>query len=262
MGGLVEDLLLLAELDRGRPLRSEPVDLHRICADAVDDSVAVAQSHQLTLMPGRPGRGDRRRRAAGPGGPQPRAQRPGPHAGRHQGRRCRPGSSRDMGVIEVSDNGPGIAARRGGAGLRPLLPGRQVAHAVPAPGWAWPSCTPSPRRSAGRPRCGPRPAAGPRSLVRIPLAPAHVAARTAATPPARSAQAALRLPGHDGLEHRPELDVGLGRLGRRDPIRPRCRPRRAARGGAVVAFELRAAQARSSIPRRPRRRPSPTGPAQ
>src|SRR4029077_3760981 len=54
MGGLVEDLLLLAELDRGRPLRLEPVDLHRICADAVDDSVAVAQSHQLTLMPGGP----------------------------------------------------------------------------------------------------------------------------------------------------------------------------------------------------------------
>ena len=31
MGGLVEDLLLLAELDRGRPLRAEPVDLHRVC---------------------------------------------------------------------------------------------------------------------------------------------------------------------------------------------------------------------------------------
>ncbi len=42
MGGLVEDLLLLAELDRGRPLRAEPVDLHRICADAVGDSNAVA----------------------------------------------------------------------------------------------------------------------------------------------------------------------------------------------------------------------------
>ncbi len=39
MGGLVEDLLLLAELDRGRPLRAEPVDLHRICADAVGDTV-------------------------------------------------------------------------------------------------------------------------------------------------------------------------------------------------------------------------------
>ena len=35
MGGLVEDLLLLAELDRGRPLQAEPVGLHQICADVV-----------------------------------------------------------------------------------------------------------------------------------------------------------------------------------------------------------------------------------
>ena len=54
MGGLVEDLLLLAELDRGRPLRAEPVDLQRICTDAVDDSNAVAHAHHLTLQPGPP----------------------------------------------------------------------------------------------------------------------------------------------------------------------------------------------------------------
>ena len=48
MGGLVEDLLLLAELDRGRPLLAEPVDLHRICADAVGDSNAVPHGHHLT----------------------------------------------------------------------------------------------------------------------------------------------------------------------------------------------------------------------
>jgi two-component system OmpR family sensor kinase len=52
MGGLVEDLLLLAELDRGRPLRAEPVDLHRICADAVDDSNAVDHGHLLSLQDG------------------------------------------------------------------------------------------------------------------------------------------------------------------------------------------------------------------
>ncbi|HWF16798.1 MAG TPA: ATP-binding protein [Acidimicrobiales bacterium] len=52
MGGLVEDLLLLAELDRGRPLRAEPVDLHRICADAVGDSNAVPHDHSLVLSPG------------------------------------------------------------------------------------------------------------------------------------------------------------------------------------------------------------------
>jgi two-component system OmpR family sensor kinase len=52
MGGLVEDLLLLAELDRGRPLRAEPVDLHRICSNVVDDSNAFDHGHELTLVPG------------------------------------------------------------------------------------------------------------------------------------------------------------------------------------------------------------------
>jgi two-component system, OmpR family, sensor kinase len=52
MGGLVEDLLLLAELDQGRPLQAEPVDLQRICSDAVDDSGAVDHSHDLTLRLG------------------------------------------------------------------------------------------------------------------------------------------------------------------------------------------------------------------
>jgi two-component system OmpR family sensor kinase len=53
MGGLVEDLLLLAELDRGRPLEAEPVGLHRICADVVEDSNAFDHEHDLTMTPGR-----------------------------------------------------------------------------------------------------------------------------------------------------------------------------------------------------------------
>ena len=49
MGGLVEDLLLLAELDRGRPLRAEPVGLYGICAIVVDDSNAFDHEHTLTM---------------------------------------------------------------------------------------------------------------------------------------------------------------------------------------------------------------------
>jgi two-component system OmpR family sensor kinase len=49
MGGLVEDLLLLAELDRGRPLRAEPVDLGRLCADVVDDTNALDHDHLFSL---------------------------------------------------------------------------------------------------------------------------------------------------------------------------------------------------------------------
>jgi two-component system OmpR family sensor kinase len=41
MGVMVDDLLLLARLDQGRPLERRPVDLVRIAADAVDDAVAV-----------------------------------------------------------------------------------------------------------------------------------------------------------------------------------------------------------------------------
>ena len=36
MGVLVDDLLLLARLDQGRPLAHDPVDLVRIASDAVD----------------------------------------------------------------------------------------------------------------------------------------------------------------------------------------------------------------------------------
>jgi two-component system, OmpR family, sensor kinase len=54
MGGLVEDLLLLAELDQGRPLRTEAVDLQRICADVVGDTSAVARDHRIQLVPGAP----------------------------------------------------------------------------------------------------------------------------------------------------------------------------------------------------------------
>ncbi len=49
MGGLVEDLLLLAELDRGRPLRSEPVELTAICRDVVDDSNALEHGRRIIL---------------------------------------------------------------------------------------------------------------------------------------------------------------------------------------------------------------------
>ena len=52
MGGLVEDLLLLAELDRGRPLQVEAVDLHQICRDVVDDCNALDHDHVLTVATG------------------------------------------------------------------------------------------------------------------------------------------------------------------------------------------------------------------
>ena len=49
MTALVEDLLLLARLDSGRPLVSEPVDLTRLLVEAVSDSRVLAPDHQWRL---------------------------------------------------------------------------------------------------------------------------------------------------------------------------------------------------------------------
>ena len=49
MTGLVEDLLLLARLDAGRPLETELVDLTRLLLDAVSDASAVGRDHVWRL---------------------------------------------------------------------------------------------------------------------------------------------------------------------------------------------------------------------
>ena len=46
---LVEDMLLLARLDEGRPLERAPVDLVRVVADAVSDAHAAGPEHEWTL---------------------------------------------------------------------------------------------------------------------------------------------------------------------------------------------------------------------
>ncbi|WP_406009986.1 HAMP domain-containing histidine kinase [Streptomyces sp. NBC_00637] len=49
MGAMVDDLLLLARLDAGRPLEQLPVDLTRLVLDAVTDARAVGPGHRWTL---------------------------------------------------------------------------------------------------------------------------------------------------------------------------------------------------------------------
>lgn len=49
MTTLVEDLLLLARLDAGRPLAEESVDLTRLVIDAVGDAAAAGRDHQWRL---------------------------------------------------------------------------------------------------------------------------------------------------------------------------------------------------------------------
>jgi two-component system, OmpR family, sensor kinase len=49
MTRLVEDLLLLARLDSGRPLERDPVDLSRLALDAVSDAHVAGPDHQWEL---------------------------------------------------------------------------------------------------------------------------------------------------------------------------------------------------------------------
>ncbi|OLZ72936.1 two-component sensor histidine kinase [Streptomyces sp. IMTB 2501] len=49
MGEMVDDLLLLARLDAGRPLESRPVDLTRLVLDAVTDARATGPDHRWSL---------------------------------------------------------------------------------------------------------------------------------------------------------------------------------------------------------------------
>jgi two-component system, OmpR family, sensor kinase len=192
MGGLVEDLLLLAELDRGRPLRTDLVDLHRICANVVEDSNASDHAHDLTMAPGREvvvlGDAERLTQVAH-------------NLVRNALTHTPPGSrvtvsaqpERGMGVIRVSDNGPGIdpalAARvfdrfsRGnpgrtgpGSGLG-LAIVRAIAEALGGSAEVTSSTT-----------------GGASVVVRIPLAPAAVRRAAVAAPPVSAGVPSLRGP--------------------------------------------------------------------
>ncbi|MGH3156684.1 MAG: sensor histidine kinase, partial [Streptosporangiaceae bacterium] len=55
MSVLVDELLLLARLDAGRPLEREPVDLTRLAIDATSDARAAGQEHRWVLeLPSEP----------------------------------------------------------------------------------------------------------------------------------------------------------------------------------------------------------------
>jgi two-component system OmpR family sensor kinase len=50
MTGLVDDMLVLARLDQGRPLEMEPIDLQAIATDAVTDAKVVAPQRDINLI--------------------------------------------------------------------------------------------------------------------------------------------------------------------------------------------------------------------
>lgn len=117
MQGLVEDLLLLARLDSGRPLQRESVDLTRLVINAVSDAHAAAPGHEWSVaLPDEPVEviGDEARLHQIVGNLLANARTHTPPGTtvvtglRHQGRRV---------LLTVSDNGPGIPEELQGAVL-------------------------------------------------------------------------------------------------------------------------------------------------
>lgn len=196
MGGLVEDLLLLAELDRGRPLRTDPVGLHRICADVVDDSNASDHSHELMMAPGREvvvlGDAERLTQVAHNLVGNALVHTP-------------PGSTvtvsahaeRGMGVIRVSDNGPGIDPA-----LAPRIfdrfsrgnPGRTG----PGSGLGLAIVRAIAEALGGSAQVTSPAAGGTTIAVRIPLAPADVRRAVERAAPLSAGVPSLRAPGTRG----------------------------------------------------------------
>ena len=90
MTQLVEDMLLLARLDEGRPLVRESLDLSRLVVDVVSDAHVAGPDHEWSLdLPDEPVLvvGDEARLAPGAG--EPARQRPDTHPRGHDRSRRR-----------------------------------------------------------------------------------------------------------------------------------------------------------------------------
>jgi len=109
MGTLVDDLLLLARLDQGRPLERVPVDLRKVGADAVDDARAVEPLRPVELVAPDPvvvlGDPDRLGQVA-----HNLVRNALAHTPAGTPVRVDVGVSGGMGRLSVSDRGPGLDA--------------------------------------------------------------------------------------------------------------------------------------------------------
>jgi two-component system OmpR family sensor kinase len=181
MGGLVEDLLLLAELDRGRPLRAEPVDLQRICADAVGDSDAVEHDHHFILDPGPPVvvLGDRERLAQVAHNLVRNALA---HTPPGTDVNVSTGVTQRMGYIKVSDNGPGISPEVASRVFDRFYQG-DPSRSASGTGLGLAIVRAIAEALDGTAEVISTPGVGATLLVKIPLAAAHVEATAPSEPP-------------------------------------------------------------------------------
>ena len=186
MGGLVEDLLLLAELDRGRPLRAEPVDLHRVCADAVGDSNAVPHGHHLTLQPGPPvvvvGDAERLAQVA-----HNLVRNALAHTPPGTDVTVSTGVAQQMGFVKVSDNGPGIPPGVAGRVFDRFYQG-DPSRSASGTGLGLAIVRAIAEALHGKAEVAGSAQGGATLMVKIPLAATHVAAAAGPPAPVRSPQ--------------------------------------------------------------------------
>ena len=157
MSDLVDELLLLARLDAGRPLEREPVDLTRLTIEATSDAQVASRSHRWQLeLPDEPltVRGDelRLRQVL----EQPAQQRRQAHARRlhhHRGREAATDGSPEL--ASSPDHSPVAVAN-------PATPARRAATAGPA-ATARPAATAGPAGNS-QPPGGSGPGAPPAAV--------------------------------------------------------------------------------------------------
>jgi len=109
MTGLVDDLLVLARLDQGRPLEKEAVDLRAIATDAVADARVVAPQRQISLTANGPvivtGDDTRLRQVLGN-----LVRNALVHTPQQTPIEVAVATSDGVGSVSVADHGPGLAA--------------------------------------------------------------------------------------------------------------------------------------------------------
>ncbi len=218
MGRLVDDLLLLARLDQGRPLEREPVDLGGLVADAVLDAARRRpRAGPSTDLADRPSivLGDEHRLRQVVANLVANALRP--HAAAARRCECSCARRRATSACWRSRPRPGHGARRRGTGLRALLPGRPVALARP-------------RRDRARP--GDRAAIVEAHGGRCASTPRPARARPCASS-CRSTRARRRRPHPPPRARPPSARADGSRLRLRDPTSRRAihRMRRSRRSG-------------------------------
>lgn len=238
MGGLVEDLLLLARLDQGRPFESVPVDLRRIGQDAVDDARAVETDRPIEVVAPAPvvvsGDRDRLGQVA-----HNLVRNALSHTPSGTPVRVEVTTVPGMGILRVIDEGPGLelgaaervfdpfyrgdVARTGDGtglgltiveGIAQAFGGRAWLNTAPGQGCTFTVAIPLAGApvtpvTPGYPSMGVAPAT--RDLREEPQQGVRAADRGAADPSAEPLAGARS----ERIEDRSELDRGLGELGRR-----------------------------------------------